>query len=366
MLRTKKSRWWHSLLLTGVLVAVALPLFSSTNAYAATSCAWTDPTHISCGGKVFTESSTTGSSMLLKGPLQLLVGPAGCAAPQMTVANYQTGQTASITIFQFSQVPGSGSVCSPGANPTAVTLTNTYASVGGGTTGGTQPAGPPTCETSGDPMSWVLCPIFNSVADASDWLFQNIITPFLITQPIETTPSTSNPTYAVWSNSRVYGDIFLVIALLVLIFGQSIGGGAIDAYTIKKALPRVLIAAILVNLSIYIVALLVDITNVVGKSIGDILIAPFQNAGSWNFSPNGIQGIGVFAIGLIGFLLAKGTIHGLLDNFFQGAGKGSGTTTSKITTELVLIVLLPTFLAILAGLCHAHYPERAYPVFGAH
>jgi len=86
----------------------------------------------------------------------------------------------------------------------------------------------------------------------------------------------------VWSSFRLYGDIVLVIALLVIVFGEAIGGGVIDAYTAKKVLPRILIAAILINLSIYIVAALEDIVNIVGSGLDSLIRLPFQNAAAAN------------------------------------------------------------------------------------
>src|SRR5208282_1078506 len=88
---------------------------------------------------------------------------------------------------------------------------------------------------------------------------------------------TNNIIFKAWSDFRVYGDVILIIALLVIVFSETIGGGLLDAYTVKKVLPRLLAAAILINLSIYIVALLVDITNVVGGSIGQVITAPLGN-----------------------------------------------------------------------------------------
>jgi len=60
-----------------------------------------------------------------------------------------------------------------------------------------------------------------------------------------------------------------------VVFGQSIGGGIIEAYTAKKVLPRLLIAAILINISIYIVAFAVDVTNILGKGMAGLIEQPF-------------------------------------------------------------------------------------------
>ncbi len=144
-----------------------------------------------------------------------------------------------------------------------------------------------TCETGGFGLNWIICPVYNGMADLSDWLFNNMVQPFLKTAPISTNPSDTS--FQIWSQFRLYGNIILVIGLLVLVFGQSIGGGLIDAYTVKKSMPRVLIAAILINLSIYIVAGMVDITNVVGGSLGEVMTAPLKNAGAFKIDPSTVS-----------------------------------------------------------------------------
>jgi hypothetical protein len=84
---------------------------------------------------------------------------------------------------------------------------------------------------------------------------------------------------------------------LVVVFGESIGGGLIDAYTAKKVLPRLLIAAVLINLSIYFIALAVDITNIIGGGLIALIEEPFKNAGAFKLTLNaGSSGIGLAAL----------------------------------------------------------------------
>lgn len=196
-----------------------------------------------------------------------------------------------------------------------------------------------TCDTGGFGINWILCPVFNSVAGISGWLFSNIVQPFLRTTPISTDPS--DTTYKIWSNFRVYGDIFLVIALLVVVFGQSLGGGLIDAYTAKKVLPRLLAAAILINLSIYVVAALVDITNILGGGIGNIMTAPLKGAGAFNISPSGVQGgeiLGLSGVGIIGGLGAG--VLGLL---------ASASAIANFAVFIALFVIMPVVFGLLAA-----------------
>ncbi|HVC36351.1 MAG TPA: hypothetical protein VNE40_02820 [Candidatus Dormibacteraeota bacterium] len=204
----------------------------------------------------------------------------------------------------------------------------------------------PTCESSGYSLSWFMCPIINGLADAVDGIYHTFIQPLLVTQPIVLSVN-GDPTntYKIWSNFRVYGDIFLVIALLVIVFGQSIGGGLIDAYSAKKILPRLMIAAVLINLSIYIVAFSIDITNILGNGIQGLLSQPFANANSFQLKLSG----GTSATLGIGALLT-GTTAG-------AAGIGLWAAIAAGTVELgplilfvLLSILLPallTFIAIL-------------------
>lgn len=53
----------------------------------------------------------------------------------------------------------------------------------------------------------------------------------------------------------------------------------LDAYTIKKMLPRLIIAVLLVNLSWFICTSLLATTSVVGNAIRDIMWSPFLRAG---------------------------------------------------------------------------------------
>lgn len=190
----------------------------------------------------------------------------------------------------------------------------------------------PTCEAGGFGLGWILCPVYNLVGDTSDWLFSNMVQPFLRTSPIST--DSSDPSYKIWSTFRIYGNVFLVIALLVIVFGQSIGGGMVDAYTAKKALPRLLTAAILINLSIYIVAALVDITNILGEGIGKILTAPLGGAGAFNIAIGNIQGgaiAGLTAVGIAGTVTAIAF---------------SGAIASAAAPFIALFIVLPAFVGI--------------------
>lgn len=185
------------------------------------------------------------------------------------------------------------------------------------------------CESSGGPLSWMLCKIIDGLASAVDGIYKEIIQPLLATKPIDITNSSGDPTntFAIWSNFRIYGNIFLVIALLVVVFGESIGGGLIDAYAAKKILPRLVVATILINLSIYIVAFAVDITNILGNGLEALIEEPFKGASAFQLKIGG-------TLGNIGF---------------TGLVAGGIWAFSPIVIEFLLVfVLIPTFFIFIA------------------
>lgn len=314
-------------------------------------CTWQSKTVAQCNetgsNVIYTEKSISGNVMTLTANVGFCTSTLTVGTSQ---SSYKTTQNANINT---GTQKGSLS-CHPGQNQSAQ-FGKTYNQVfpppppGPGPGGGTSQTQSPDCSLDGDPMTWVLCPIFDAVSNASDWLFQNIVTPFLTTTPVQT--NAKDPSFQVWSTFRIYGDIFLVIAVLVVVIGQAVGGGLVDAYTAKKVLPRILLTAILINLSVYIVAFLVDVTNIVGKSIGDILTQPFQSSHQWSFSPGAGASLGVFGAGLIGLLLTAGSITGVLAGLFfatKHGGLSGGKQFVAIALYAGLMVAIPILLSILA------------------
>ena len=220
----------------------------------------------------------------------------------------------------------------------------------------TSPSGPAaaTCETSGGAgnLSWIICPIINGTMNAAGSIFSNVVEPFLHTSPITTDPSPGNVVYTVWKSFRTIGNVVLVFALLFVVFGQSIGGGLIDAYTAKKTLPRILVAAIALNLSIYVCALLVDIFNVLGNGMASLITAPLRESknavgdGGLSLRPSAGES-GVAFLGLIIAAFAGGLVWHLLKKGTAASGGQPGGAGAAIG-YLLLFVALPVFLAALA------------------
>jgi len=203
-----------------------------------------------------------------------------------------------------------------------------------------QTSNTPTCEEGGA-LDWVYCAVYTSLTDITQTVLQDFIMPELQTSPICISSTGSgcltknDPTFAIWSSFRLYGDIILVIALLVVVISEAAGGGLIDAYSVRKMLPRILAAGILLNLSIYIVAALIDVTNIIGGSIGRVITAPLKGAGAFKIQSNGT--VGLVLIGSFSIIALMSLKH--LGGLF---------TKPKSSSSLIDMILVPALLIFLA------------------
>ena len=112
-------------------------------------------------------------------------------------------------------------------------------------------------------ISWLVCPTSGFVANIIDTLYEAIEN-FLVIKPL--TSDQNSPIRTIWEYMRNLSNIVFVIFIIVIIYSQVTGIG-ISNYGIKRALPRMIIAAILINVSFFICALAVDISNILGASI---------------------------------------------------------------------------------------------------
>ena len=129
------------------------------------------------------------------------------------------------------------------------------------------------CHGAAGALGWFLCPVLEWASKAADWAYKDVIMPRLSidTDLVSTTAKYAserqdNGTYQAWKIFRDLANIIFGIFLLFIIFSQ-VSGVGIDNYGIKKSLPKLIIAVLLVNLSFYICQFAVDLSNVIGASL---------------------------------------------------------------------------------------------------
>lgn len=116
-------------------------------------------------------------------------------------------------------------------------------------------------------MSWIICPALSMIGNASDKLY-GLISEFLEVDPLTTDQNT--PIRLVWEYIRNISNIVFVIFLLIVVISQITGFG-LSNYSIKQATPKIIVVAILVNLSFFICAISIDISNIAGAGIKSAL-----------------------------------------------------------------------------------------------
>ena len=120
-----------------------------------------------------------------------------------------------------------------------------------------------TCEDSLGSLGWLVCPGTGKISEAVDFLYDKI-DGVLEINPVKM--EDGSPIYEIWKYFQGVTNILFIVFLLVVVFSQITGVG-ITNYGVKKALPKLIIAAVLVNLSFYICSLAVDVSNIFGEGI---------------------------------------------------------------------------------------------------
>lgn len=128
-------------------------------------------------------------------------------------------------------------------------------------------SGDSICNAETNSVAWILCPVMEVGGNLVS-SFYEFIENFLVVKPISTDENSS--LVQVWRVMRNITNIVFIIFLIIVIISQLTGVG-INNYGIKKILPRLIIAIILVNLSFIISSILVDVSNIVGSGITGLL-----------------------------------------------------------------------------------------------
>ena len=124
-----------------------------------------------------------------------------------------------------------------------------------------------SCDVQG--IGWIICPAANNLASAMDWMYEQL-KGFLEVRPLETTNENSGIRIA-WDIMRNIANMAFIVAFLIIIYSQLTSVG-LSNYGIKKMLPRLVIAALLVNMSFVICAVLLDLSNITGYALQDMFI----------------------------------------------------------------------------------------------
>lgn len=179
---------------------------------------------------------------------------------------------------------------------------NAEASDAAGASSGRDEEAASTCSIDG--VGWLVCPVVEFLGDLNDQAFEYLSMILRVPSSI----ITNEGTRTAWSAFRDIANVAFVIALLFIIYSQITGAG-ISNYGLKKLAPKLIIAALLVNISFWVCAGLVDLSNIVGSGLHSLL-SGIQVSGGTSRTAEGLAGIWSTAapvllatIGSIGLIL---------------------------------------------------------------
>lgn len=200
-----------------------------------------------------------------------------------------------------------------------------------------------TAESS---FSWILCPILEMAVKGST-IIAHAIDGMLYVSPLSTEGGGA-VIYSVWDNLRNLANVFLIIVMFVIIFSQATSSG-ISAYGVKSMIPKIVVWGILANMSFYICALSVDLFNVLGKGVEELVtsaaVVPIGEVEGAT-EEGGVQGAlaSMFSSGAVqGFLAVTGVVVIVL----------SGLWTGIVFAALVALLTLAARQALIVGVAIA-------------
>lgn len=163
--------------------------------------------------------------------------------------------------------------------------------------------GEPESSCSGDlgSLGWLICPSMSLGGKLADAGYSSI-SMFLDISPdiFNDNPELGGAKQA-WNFFRDIANVVFVLLFLWVIFSQ-ISNVGVSNYGIKKILPKLILGAILINLSFYICQLAVDLSNILGYALKGVL-----EGASLKAEAPGVGGLGggfvavlTGALGLVG------------------------------------------------------------------
>lgn len=190
----------------------------------------------------------------------------------------------------------------------------------------------PSCYDGGGSLGWILCPLLESLGKTTTFLYEKVIEPFLQvnTQLFRGNVEVRDPndpnkviqeksgSVGAWGIFRDIANIVLVLFFIFILFSQ-ISGFGIDNYGIKKLLPKIIVTAVLINLSYIICQIAVDLSNILGFGLKRMMDEMAEGIpmpdGEYSISGNiisslvpiltvGIAGLAIWSQGLVAAILA--------------------------------------------------------------
>ena len=147
-------------------------------------------------------------------------------------------------------------------------------------------------------LGWLICPVMTFVANINDAAY-GAISGFLDIKPAILSSGDNSGAKQGWDFFRNIANAIFAVIFLWIIFSQ-ISNVGVSNYGIKKILPRLIIGALLVNLSYYLCQIFVDLSNILGHTLKDALEAGAGKIGTESEAAGWISPIAAALVGVGG------------------------------------------------------------------
>lgn len=202
-------------------------------------------------------------------------------------------------------------------------------------------------ETEIDSMGWLLCPTIKNTRDTIVPI-ENMIKEMLAVNTNLYSADSNTGTYVAWEVIRNLANILTIILFIVIIFSQITGYG-IDNYGIKKLLPKIIITAILINLSYILCELAVDLSNILGSGLSQL----FSQIAAGISAEVGTNDVSKIFTKILTALFATAGVTGLVGmeglNITKVTGGFNGVAVMMGALALVVAVIAIVLFFVMLG-----------------
>lgn len=197
-----------------------------------------------------------------------------------------------------------------------------------------------TCDGGIPVLGWLICSVADLASSFASKVDDALIS-LLVINSYEYSQDSGIKT--AWSAFRILSTVILVGIALFAIIAQIFNLEFMSAYTVKKIVPRLVIAVILIQLSWFLMTTTFEIVNLIGESVGDLIAAPFGGSKKLetlatiinNYYTNASGAVQFGAFSLTGLAAVVG---------FQAIGGGFGLLFMAITVLIAAVVAFATLV----------------------
>lgn len=192
-----------------------------------------------------------------------------------------------------------------------------------------------SCNIKG--IGWLVCPLSESLAEGMDWIYGKLAD-FFVVQPLQNNQADS--LFNFWSVMKNIANITFVL-VLALISISYITNYGLSNYQIKKMVPKIIVASILVNISFYVCQIAIDLSNILGYGVSDLFKAVRIQAGELSTATT------AYSWGDIVGTILGGVGIGALATVTVGTVLGGIAGAIWFIIPLILVSLLVVVVAII-------------------